>query len=136
MHTPFKALMGAAFLLSAAPAFAGSGATGSARITATVPEVCNISANPFVLNANGRFTGSVQEFCNGSSSYQILATHRPLDAGEAAEVQYGGTQSVLNAAGMSLIAIRSGQRIARVNVVIDARSINSPLAVAFTMSAI
>lgn len=136
MRTTIRTVFGAAILLSAAPAFAGSGATGSARITATVPEVCNISANPFVLNANGRVTGSVQEFCNGSSSYQILATHRPLDVGEVAEVQYGGTQSLLNAAGMSLVAIRSGQRLARVNVVIDASAINSPLAVAFTMSAI
>lgn len=136
MRTINKTLLGAAFLVSAAPAFAGSGATGSARITATVPEVCNISANPFVLSTDGRVTGSVQEFCNGSSSYQVLATHRPLEADEVASVQYGAKQSMLNAAGMSLVAIRSGQRLARVNVVIDASSINSPLAVAFTMSAV
>lgn len=118
------------------PAMAGSGASGSARITATVPEVCDISANQFVLNDAGQVTGTVQEYCNSNNGFQIIATHRPLATSEIAQLQYGNVVRELDAGGLSLVATRMGQRIETVNVVIDARAIEAPLAVAFTMSAI
>lgn len=127
---------GLAGLAVSSPAMAGSSETGSARITATVPEVCNISANQFVLNEAGQVTGSVQEFCNSNNGFAIVATHRPLTPTETAQVQYGNLTRVLDSSGLSQVAMRSGQRIETVNVVIDASAIEAPLAVAFTMSAI
>lgn len=134
MRMTFAAVAGVACLATSVPALAGSNASGSARITATVPEVCDISANQFVADTNGLVTGTVQEFCNSNNSYQIVAMHRPLALDEVAVVQYGGVMRDLDMTGLSLIAFRSGQRIENVNVVIDAREIEAPLAVAFTMS--
>lgn len=118
------------------PALAGETAQGSARITATVPEVCDIAAGDFVLNEDGQVSGTVQEFCNSNTGYQILASHRPLAPSEVATVRYGGALRNLDLSGLSLVAFRAGQRIETVNVVIDARQITAPLAVAFTMSAV
>jgi hypothetical protein len=134
MRMSLIAVFGVACYAASTPAIAGSNATGSARITATVPEVCDISANQFVADTNGTFTGIVQEFCNSSNSYQIVAIHRPLSIDEEALVGYGGIMRNLDPAGLSFIAFRAGQRVENVNVVIDAREIEAPLSVAFTMS--
>jgi hypothetical protein len=123
-------------LVTASPALAGGDASGSARITAIVPEVCAISAEQFVLTAEGQVAGSVQEFCNSNTQYQVIATHRPLDSVESAQVQYGSIARDLDRSGLSLVALRAGQRIETVSVVINARAILAPLAVAFTMSAV
>ena len=79
MSRSIKFVAMAALCAVSTPAFAAANASGSARITAVVPAVCDLSADDFVLNESGFVTGSVQEFCNTSSGYQVLASHRPLD---------------------------------------------------------
>lgn len=122
--------------LMATPAVASSDATGSVGVTAFVPEVCDISADDFSMDATGIVTGSVQEFCNTSTGFQVLASHRPLADSEIAAVQYGANTTLLDGSGLAVVAFRSGQRLATVPVSIDARNISSPLAVAFSLSAV
>lgn len=136
MHITAKIVALTALTVAASPAFASMGATGGARITAHVPAVCDISADTFVLTGSGLISGSVQEFCNTSTAYQVLASHRPLAISEEATVRYGARVTSLDDSGLAAVAFRSGQRLETVQVEIDAQSLSAPLAVAFTLSAI
>jgi hypothetical protein len=136
MHIAVKTIAIAALCAVSTPALASSYATGNVGITAFVPAVCDISAENFVLSESGLVSGSVQEFCNTSTGYQILASHRPLNKNETATVRYGTRITSLGISGLSAVAFRSGQRLENVPVVIDAQDLLAPLAVAFTLSAI
>lgn len=134
MRTATIALAAIALFGAGVPALASPQSSGGMRITANVPEVCNIAADDFVLNESGRVTGTVQEFCNSSTGYQIFASHRPLDISEMATVRYGTQTTALDFSGMSSVAFRSGQRFEFVPVEINAQDLDAPLAVAFTLS--
>lgn len=136
MHRIIVRLFAAALCVVATPALASPSAQGGTQITAFVPEVCDLSANSFVLTESGRLTGVVQEFCNTSTAYQVFATHRPLGLDEIATVRYGARTTSLDNSGLATVAFRSGQRLENVPVEIDAQELSAPLAVAFTMSAI
>lgn len=136
MYRNFIRLVPVALCGLAAPAIASPIANGGTQIQAYVPEVCDLSADIFVLNENGRLTGLVQEFCNTSTAYQIFATHRPLENGENATVRYGARTTSLDTTGLASVAFRSGQRLENVAVEINAAKLSAPLAVAFTLSTV
>lgn len=120
----------------AAPAAAASNASGSFGINAYVPEVCDIAADDFTLDASGTVSGSVQEFCNTSTGFQIVASHRPLTGSEEAAIHYGNSISALDGSGLASLAFRSGQRIETVPVLINAGALDAPLSVAFSLYAV
>ena len=136
MRLVVKTIAAATCLAGAVPAVAGETASGSARITARVPEVCDLAAAPFTISESGQVSGRLFEFCNSNRGYQVLATHRPLEGDERAFVNYAGRNTALSNNGLSTVAFRSGQRVETVDVVIDAREIAAPITVAFTMAAI
>lgn len=136
MRRAFLPLMGAFALAMPAGSLAAREASGSMNIRVVVHEVCNVSAEEFTLSEAGQVVGSVQEFCNTSTGFQIIANHRPLEASEQAVVQYSGIATTLDSTGMATVANRSGQRLARVSVAISASALNQPLAIAFSVVAI
>ena len=136
MRIAVKTIAVASFCIASTPAMAAVGASGSAEITAHVPAVCDISAQDFILNESGLVSGFVQEFCNTSTGYQVFASHRPLSFSETATVRYGSQITSLDSTGLSAVAFRSGQRLEYVPVEIDAKDLETPLAVAFTPSAV
>ena len=127
---------GIAALAFSSSAMAADDAVGSAGVTATVPAVCDITADDFILTDNGSITGSVFEFCNTDSGFQITAAYRALNAREAVTVRYGGEATALNSSGSAVVAFRWGQRLAQVPVVIEARDLGGPVAVAFSLAAV
>lgn len=111
-------------------------ASGSAVITAHVPAVCEIATDNFVATDDGTVTGSVLEYCNTSTSYQIIATHRPLASSETAEIRYGQERTFLRQTGLTAVAMRFGQRFERVGVEIQTQELAEPLAVSFSVTAV
>ncbi len=136
MHIAAKIAALTALSLASSPALASMNASGGAQITARVPAICDISANNFILTESGLISGSVQEFCNTSTAYQVFASHRPLAMSEIATVRYGARVTSLDDSGLATVAFRYGQRLENVPVEIDAQSLSAPLAVAFTLSAV
>lgn len=136
MRQALLPLMGAFALAMPVGSLAAREASGAMDIRVVIPEVCNVSAEQFTLSETGQVVGSVQEFCNTSTGFQIIANHRPLEASEQAVVQYGGIPTTLDSTGMATVANRSGQRLARVSVAISASALNQPLAIAFSVMAI
>lgn len=136
MHCVLKTAAIAALCMGSAPAWASADASGGTPVSAIVPAVCDLSADSFVLTSDGTMSGSVQEFCNASTGYQVLAMHRPLNASERASVRYGPRVTNLDASGTVAVAFRGGQRLETVPVEIDARGLSAPLSVAFTLFAV
>lgn len=111
-------------------------ATGSMRISASVPAVCNIDTNTLsVSGANGHASGTVQEFCNAGLGFVIMASYRPLESGEQVTLSYDGEISQLAPSGMSPVAFRRGPRLATVPVTIQSSGLHSGLAVSLAMTA-
>lgn len=134
-----KILAGAA-LASAAllvPATAqAEPASGSMRISAYVPAVCNIDADTFAVSGtNGQASGTVQEFCNAGVAFVVMASYRPLEPGEQVALSYDGEISQLAPSGMSTVAFRQGPRLSTVPVTIQSSGLHSGLAVGFAMTA-
>lgn len=129
-------LMSAVAFAAPLGALSAKEASGSTVITARVPAVCEIATDTFVAAQDGKVTGSVFEYCNSSTSYQIIASHRPLDVAEFAEVRYGRERTSLRNSGQTTVAVRFGQRLERVAVEIETQDLSEPLAVAFSISAI
>jgi len=107
--------------------------SAATTIRLVVPEVCNVNAEQFSLAESGGIVGTVQEYCNTSTGFQIAVSYRPLDLNEHAVVQYGGDTTSLDGSGFSVVANRSGQRLARVSVKVDTRELVQPLAIAFSV---
>lgn len=114
---------------------AAKDASASTSIRLVVPEICNVNAQAFTIAETGEIVGSVQEYCNTSTGYQIAVSHRPLAFSEQALLQYAGQTTRLNNSGFSIVASRSGQRFERVAVKVDARQLSQPLALAFSVVA-
>lgn len=121
----------------ASPAQAANGATGGLNISLEVPALCDLSLPDLVvLEDKDVVTGEVQEFCNTSNGFQVIASHRPLDAAEVVEVDFGGEFATLSQDGVSPIAFRSGARFGPVPFRIDATHLEGALAVSFSLIAI
>ena len=119
------------------PASAASGDSGGFSISLTVPIVCDIEAADFVLDeGNNTIRGVVNEYCNSSRGFQILAGHRPLENGEQVDLDYDGTLASLDASGLSSVAFRSGARFGPVPVAIRTQGVLASLAVSFSVTAI
>jgi hypothetical protein len=80
-------VLAAAACLVPAAASAGSVASGSYRLMATVPVSCWVRPDGVIDSATGH--GSVVEACNSPGGFQVTASHRPLAAGESATLRYG-----------------------------------------------
>lgn len=119
------------------PAQAASGAQGGFSISLEVPVICDLSLPDFVVvDGEHGVTGEVQEFCNSSNGFQVIASHRPLNRDEIVEVDFGGEFARLNQGGVSAIAFRSGARFGAVPFSIDAAHLEGSLAVSFSLIAI
>ena len=126
-----------ALLLPTSPASAASGDSGGFSISLTVPIVCDIEAQDFVLDLETNMVrGVVNEYCNSSRGFQILAGHRPLELGEQVDLDYDGSPASLDASGLSSIAFRAGPRLGPVPVAINTQGVLSNLAVSFSVTAI
>jgi hypothetical protein len=136
-----KCLLPAVAMLVPAVAHADPTGTGNMRITAIVPMVCNIDTDSFSLNpldglGQADAQGTVREFCNSSQGFMVMASYRPLEAGEQVTVSYDGQTSALNASGMSSVAFRQGPRLRTVPVSIHSTGLHSGIAVSLGMTAI
>lgn len=125
----------AALAIPAGP-LAAKDASEAVGIRLVVPEACNVSAEQFSISEDGTVTGSVQEYCNTSTAFQIVASYRPLLGTERARLRYGSGETELDSSGMAFVANRFGQRLDRVAVSIEAQELVQPLALAFSVMAI
>lgn len=120
-----------------ASAFAAESASGGFNVSLTVPVVCDLDAQDFIVDEiRNSISGHVREFCNSSRGFQVLASHRPLEAGENVRLNYGGELAQLERAGISSVAFRAGPRLDTVPVQIQASGLETQLAVSFSLTAI
>lgn len=129
-----KALVLSGVLCLSPPVFASANEGHDVKITARVPAACNIVSDDFVLTDNGRVTGWVREFCNTGTVYHVYASYRPLATSESGTIRYGLDSTSLDKTGLTMVAVRHGQRLENVAVEINTESLSSPLAIAFTLS--
>ena len=106
-------------------------------ISVNVPIVCDIDATTFFVDKKENIVrGYVNEYCNSSRGFQVLASHRRLEVGEAVVLSYDGAESNLSRSGLSPIAFRSGARIGPVPVAISTESMQDNLSVGLSVTAI
>lgn len=112
-------------------------ASGGFNIALQVPVVCDLDASEFSLDqSQAELSGTVNEFCNSSRGFQVVASHRLLELSETVEVDYGGEQTRLERGGMSNIAFRSGPRLSAVPVRIRVTGLETQLSVSFAITAV
>jgi hypothetical protein len=112
-------------------------ASGGFNIALQVPVVCDLDATDFALDqSQAELSGTVNEFCNSSRGFQVVASHRPLELSETVEVNYGGEQTRLERGGLSNIAFRSGPRLSTVPVRIRVTGLETQLSVSFAITAV
>ena len=117
------------------PAFAQDN-SGSFQVSVSVPEYCEINA-PQILTADGdgMVTGSVFESCNTQEGFQVVATHRPLEANEWVAFNYAGNVRYLKPSGWSEVANRSGAKYGERPISVSYTSLAAPLAINLTVTA-
>ena len=128
----FAALATAGFATSAS-------AAGSAgfRLQASVPEVCEIHvALPIMAEEDAVVTAQVFEMCNSQRGFQVIASHRALDAEESVRIDYGGQVNELDSSGVSSLAVRHGPALRSVPVLVRSASLASALVISVGMVAI
>lgn len=109
--------------------------SGSFEVSVNVPEVCEISASEmFVASGDGVVTGSVFESCNTQAGFQIVASHRPLEGGEAATLTYASDARALHSSGWSMVANRVGAQYGRRPVRLQYSSLSAPLSINLTIT--
>lgn len=127
----------AAIVCAAQPAMAADRSSGAYQVSARIPVSCNLDADSLVAQEGASvITGTIFESCNTNRGFQVLATHRSLGAGESVRVRYAGDMSELNQTGISVVTLRSGARFGPVPVQIDAREIDRPIAISFSLIAV
>ena len=121
----------------ALPAHAAGNDSGGFSVAVTVPVICDLEATNFVLDeTTNMITGYVQEYCNSSRGFHVLANHRPLTNGEQIALNYGGVASELAANGLSSVAFRAGARFGNVPITISANSVDAPISLSFAVTAL
>lgn len=124
-------------LAFASPAAASESATSGMRISLTVPEVCEISAQTIALqDTDGVTTGSIYEMCNSGQAFRIVASHRELAADEDVVVTYADETSNLQQSGISNIADRSGPSARAIPITITRSNLTGPLTISLGIVAI
>lgn len=127
---PLAALM----VTAAAPAF-GKDAESSFQVSASVPAYCDINASPLLAGkGDGLVTGSVFESCNTQGGFQIVASHRPLEANEWVMFDYAGNVRNLSASGWSEVASRAGAKYGMRPVGVRYTSLVAPLSINLTVT--
>lgn len=110
--------------------------SGTLRLSARVPEYCEIRATSIIAPAgDGVATGSVFESCNTQSGFQVIASHRPLEADERAAFAYGGEVKPLSAGGSSAVANRIGAKFGSRPISVSYSALRTPLAIDLTITA-
>lgn len=125
--------------VAAFPAAAHANANGSvgARISLTVPEICQIDSSAITVDAGGASaSGTVFEMCNSGRGFSVVASHRLLVEGEQAEIDYAGEIRQLDSSGMSDVAHRRGPTIGDVPVTIQTNGLVQNLTISFGIAAI
>lgn len=137
MSKIYVVLAGLAYSVAPSSASAAASSDGGFNISVTVPVVCDLDAENFQFDpSQNEVVGQVHEYCNSSRGFQVVASHRPLQASEIVEVGYGNQHSFLEERGLSTVAFRSGPRMSAVPVRIKASGLASQLSVAFAVTAI
>ncbi len=107
------------------------------NISVTVPEVCSIEASMLTVDRDtGVVSGDVLEMCNSNRAFRLIATHRMLEAGERAQIDYAGQRSNLETAGVSDIAIRQGPVIRRFPILLRTNGLRQDLTISLGFAAI
>ena len=108
--------MAAAMLPISADAIAPQVALGQAQytigISGFVPVICRASVDAVAVPVSGntQSLGSLHEFCNSSSGYQVVATYSPSLAG--AKLLVDGNPVPLNASGSRIVSRSNGAGLA------------------------
>lgn len=111
--------------LIATPANAGSAA---GTIGASVPLVCEINASAIIVDpATSQASTSVQEMCNGSSGFRVVASYRQLQEGERVTISYAGSPVALEASGITEVAQIPGASLRIVPVQINSTGLSGGL---------
>lgn len=120
-----------------AAAHANPNGTAGARISLTVPEICQIDSSAITVDASGESaSGTVFEMCNSGRGFSVVASHRVLAEGEQAEIDYAGEIRQLDSSGMSEVAYRRGPIIGDVPVTIQTNGLVQNLTISFGIAAI
>ena len=132
-YTCTTALILGALASGAAAAESGSGF----QLRATVPEVCEVHvAAALVATDAGTASTEVFEMCNSRRGFQIVASHRALEADEKVQINYGGQVNELDESGLSSLAVRQGPSLRNVPVVVQSASLAKVLVISLGMVAI
>ena len=126
-----------AVTLLPAAAHAGSNASGDARISLVVPEICQLESPAITVDANGdSASGTVFEMCNSGRSFRVVASHRTLVDGEQVHINYGGATRQLDRSGVSDVAQRDGPTVGDVPVTIQADGLMENLTISLGLAII
>ncbi|QFT76072.1 hypothetical protein [Erythrobacter sp. THAF29] len=126
-----------ALACAAQPAMAADKSSGSYQVSARIPVSCNIDTRSIIAQGSASVvSGTVFEACNTNSGFQVIATHRSLGEDERVQVRYGSDFSELNQTGVSYVGQRWGARFGPVPVQIDARQVDAPIAISFSLIAV
>lgn len=129
------ALVSMVFASSAA--MAADGGKASFDIRVTVPEYCEINASTVLTSdGNGFASGSVFESCNTQEGFQVIASHRPLEANEAVAFNYAGELTYLRDDGWSQVANRTGAKFGMKPISVRYTALATPLAINLTITTI
>ena len=107
------------------------------QLSLTVPEVCHINASPLSLRPDHESaTGVISEFCNANRGFQVVASHRELEGGEAIWFTYGEETRALNRSGISGISNRRGPSARQIPVAIRSEGLRQSVTISLGMAAI
>lgn len=130
-------------IMAVSTAFAGTAAMAAENgkaafdVRVTVPEYCEINASTLLTSTGDGFaSGSVFESCNTQEGFQVIASHRPLEANEAVAFNYAGVATYLREDGWSQVANRTGAKFGMRPISIRYSALTSPLAINLTITTI
>jgi hypothetical protein len=107
---------------------AAAAATGSFRVTASVPVLCMAHPDSAITLTNGALSsGKVTEACNKSGGYTVVANYRPLDHDEHATLVYNGVEIKLPASGSVVLHVSRLATIVSVAYSVSDVQVNSPI---------
>ncbi|MGV7119243.1 hypothetical protein [Sphingopyxis sp. 550A] len=116
-------------------AHASSDASTNFRISATVPEACEIVVPDLTVDTgSGLAAGTVLESCNTQRGFQVVASYRPLDPEEKITLTYAGQSNSLHADGWQVIANRAGAQYGARPVSIWHDNLAQPLTINLTIT--
>lgn len=114
-----------------------SDTSAGVRISAYVPEICEIDSSTLVVGAfEGTTHGTVFEMCNSGRQFRVIASYRTLGEGEKVQINYGDEVRQLDGSGMSDIAQRSGPTVRNVPIVVHTSGLEQSLAISFGIAVI